>query len=198
MPAMIRDMRFNRRHLLMSALPVAALLPLTARAAPQKAYGIDAMQFGVRPNAADDQSGALQRAINRAAQLRVPLILGPGRYRAGGLTLPEGVQIAGVRGATRLVFTRGPSLLAAEGAANLTLTGLTLDGGGARLPESRGLLHLNNARNLRIAHCEIINRSKIVILQNFIKISAVLLYDTIERFTLCNRVAYADNWEDNQ
>lgn len=151
MPAML-----NRRHLLMSALPAAALLPLAARAAPQKAYGIDAVQFGVRPNAADDQSGALQRAINRAAQLRVPLILGPGRYRAGGLTLPEGVQIAGVRGATRLVFTRGPSLLAAEGAANLTLTGLTLDGGGARLPENRGLLHLNNARNLRIAQCEII------------------------------------------
>ena len=109
-------MSFNRRHLLFGSLAGASAAAATpARAQEAKSYGIDAVQFGVRPGAAEDQSGKLQRAINRAAQLRVPLLLGPGRYRAGGLTLPQGAQISGVRGATLLAFTQGPSLMAAEG-----------------------------------------------------------------------------------
>lgn len=149
-------MLFNRRHLLIGSLTGAAALAAPARAQPVKAYGIDAVQFGVRPGAADDQSGKLQRAIARAAQLRVPLILGPGRYRAGGLTLPAGAQIIGVRGATRIAFTRGPSLFSAQHAGHISLTGLTLDGGGLALPENRGLVHLNNCAGLRIADCEIL------------------------------------------
>ena len=57
-------------------------------------------------------------------------MLAPGVYRAGGLTLPAGAQLAGVRGATRLIFTHGPSLLSAEHAETISLSGLTLDGGG--------------------------------------------------------------------
>ena len=68
----------------------------------------------LRPGAADDQSAKLQRAVDQAARTRVPLWLAPGVYRAGGITLAPGAQIVGVRGATRLVFTQGPSLLAAE------------------------------------------------------------------------------------
>ena len=83
------------------------------RRAPRRCrnFGLDAAQFGVRPGAASDQSGALQRAIDQAAQTRVPLMLAPGVYRAGDLKLPAGARLSGVRGATRLILTQGPSLL---------------------------------------------------------------------------------------
>src|SRR6185312_17169838 len=100
------------------------------RAAPPSPSGPDATHFGVHPGAPDDQSAALQRALDEAARTRVPLMLPPGVYRTGGLTLGSGAQLAGVRGATRLVFSEGSSLLAASHAEAVSLTGLTLDGGG--------------------------------------------------------------------
>ena len=51
----------------------------------------------------------------------MPLWLAPGRYRVGGLNLRPGSQIVGVRGATHLLFTHGPSLVAAEHAETVSL-----------------------------------------------------------------------------
>ena len=63
----------------------------------------------------------------------------------------------GVRGQTRLVFTEGPSLISGEGADHFTLTGLVLDGVRRRLPERRGLVHIENARGVKIADCQIMS-----------------------------------------
>ena len=126
-------MTINRRTILLGSL-ARRRFAAPANAAPLSAFGLDAAHFGVRPGAAGDQSGALQRAIDQAARTRVPLMLAPGVYRAGGLTLPAGAQLAGVRGATRLILTHGPSLLSAEHADTISLSGLTLDGGGQTLP----------------------------------------------------------------
>src|SRR3972149_2754408 len=65
-------------------------------------------------------------------------MLPPGGYRGGDLKLPSGAHVAGVRGATRLILTRGPSLLASEHAETVTLSGLTLEGGNRPLPHPRG------------------------------------------------------------
>ena len=143
-------MLVNRRRLLVGSLTSAATF-----AAPLSAYGLDPAQFGVRPGAVDDQSRALQRAIDQAAGTRAPLALAPGMYRAGDLKLPSGAQLVGARGATRIVLTRGPSLLSAEGGDSITLTGLILDGGGQPLPQNRGLVHLVAAKAVRIADCSI-------------------------------------------
>src|SRR6185369_1594622 len=143
----MRRMTLNRRIFLAGA---------AALAAPLSAHGMDAAQFGVRPGAPDDQSRALQRAIDETARRRVPLVLVPGVYRAGDLKLPAGANITGVRGA-KLVLTRGPSLLSAERADTIALSGLTLDGGNQPLPEHRGLLHLNNARGMRLVDCAILS-----------------------------------------
>ena len=148
------NMPLDRRHLLLGSA-AAALVPARAIAAPLSAHGLDAAQFGVRPGAPDDQSARLQRAIDEAARARVPLMLAPGVYRAGALRLPTGAQLFGVRGATRLVLTRGPSLLSAEGADSLTLSGLTLDGGRQPLPPNRGLVHLTAVKALRLADCTV-------------------------------------------
>ena len=87
-------MDLNRRHLIgASAAGVAgalAMSPDAARAAPlTSALGRDATQYGVRPGSPDDQTRALQRAIDEAARAQVPLALPPGVYRTGMLRPAE-------------------------------------------------------------------------------------------------------------
>jgi uncharacterized secreted repeat protein (TIGR03808 family) len=153
-------MDVNRRHLIgASAAGVAgalAMSPDAARAAPlASALGRDATQYGVRPGSPDDQTKALQRAIDETARAQVPLALPPGVYRTGMLRLQNGSQLIGIRGATRLVFTGGASMLQGEGAGHIGLTNITLDGGSIPLPTRRGLLHCLGGRDIRIADCEI-------------------------------------------
>ena len=153
-------MDVNRRHLLGASAAglagAAALAPDTARAAPlPSALGRDATQYGVRPGSPDDQTKVLQRAIDEAARAQVPLALPPGVYRAGMLHLPNGSQLVGVRGATKLLLTGGPSMLLGEGADHIGLSGLTLDGAGIPLAPRRGLVHCLGGRDIRIRDCEI-------------------------------------------
>ena len=154
-------MDVNRRHLIgASAAGVASALvmsPNVARAAPlTSALGRDATQYGVRPGSPDDQTRALQRAIDEAARAQVPLALPPGVYRTGMLRLQNGTQLIGVRGATRLIFNGGASILSGEGADSIGLTNITLDGGRIPLPARRGLVHCLSGRDIRIVDCEII------------------------------------------
>lgn len=146
-------MTVNRRTILLGSLGAALAAPV--KAAPLSTFGLDAAHLGVRAGAAGDQSGALQRAVDQAAQARVPLMLAPGVYRAGGLTLPAGANLIGIRGATRLVLTQGLSLLSAEHADTVSLRGLTLDGGGRALVQGRALVHFDDVKAVRIAECEI-------------------------------------------
>ena len=146
---MIRALTINRRQFLMGS--AATLI------APLSAYGLDAAQFGLHAGSPDDQSRAFQRALDQAARTRAPLVLAPGVYRAGDLNLPAGAQLFGVRGATRLIMTRGPSLLSTEGGDSITLSGLTLEGGGQALPQNRGLVHFTAAKGVKIVDCTIID-----------------------------------------
>ena len=153
-------MDINRRHLIgASAAGVAgamAMSPDAVRAAPlASALGRDATQYGVRPGSPDDQTKALQRAIDETARAEVPLALPPGVYRTGMLRLQNGTQLIGIRGATRLVFTGGASMLEGEGAGHVGLINITLDGGGIPLPARRGLVHCLGGRDIRITDCEI-------------------------------------------
>jgi uncharacterized secreted repeat protein (TIGR03808 family) len=147
-------MSVNRRTVLLGSL--AAALAAPAKAAPLSRFGLDAAHLGVRPGANDDQSAKLQRAIDEAARTRVPLLLAPGVYRAGSLTLPSGASLAGIRGATKLMLTHGPSLLSAEHADTISLSGLTLDGGGQPLPAGRALAHFDGVKAVRITDCDIV------------------------------------------
>jgi uncharacterized secreted repeat protein (TIGR03808 family) len=153
-------MNLDRRHVIGATVTgvagALAMPPHVARAAPLTSLaGRDANQYGVRPGSPDDQTRVLQRAIDEAARAQVPLALPPGVYRTGMLQLRNGTQIVGVRGATRLVFTGGASMLQGEGASSAGLTGITLDGSGIALPARRGLLHCLGGRDLRILDCEI-------------------------------------------
>jgi uncharacterized secreted repeat protein (TIGR03808 family) len=153
-------MDFTRRRLIgASAAGVAGALAMSPGAARTatltSSLGRDAAQYGVRPGSPDDQTRALQRAIDDAARASVPLALPPGIYRTGMLRLQNGTQLVGVRGATRLVFNGGASMLQGEGAGSVGLTNLTLDGGGIPLPARRGLVHCIGGRDIRITDCDI-------------------------------------------
>jgi uncharacterized secreted repeat protein (TIGR03808 family) len=154
-------MDLSRRHLIGASAAVGAagalaMSPDPARAAPlTSALGRDATQYGVRPGSPDDQTKALQRAIDEAARAQVPLSLPPGIYRTSMLRLQGGTQLIGVRGATRLVFNGGASMLSGEGAGHIGLTNITLDGSGIPLPTRRGLVHCLDGRDIRIIDCEI-------------------------------------------
>jgi uncharacterized secreted repeat protein (TIGR03808 family) len=153
-------MDVNRRHLIgASAAGAAGALAMSAdaaRAAPlTSALGRDVTQYGVRPGSPDDQTKNLQRAIDEAARAQVPLALPPGVYRTGMLRLQSGSQLLGVRGATKLVFNGGASMLLGEGANSIGLSGLTFDGGAIPLPTRRGLVHCLGGRDVRITDCEI-------------------------------------------
>src|SRR5580658_906091 len=153
-------MDVNRRHLIgASAAGIAGALavsPDAARAAPLTSLlGRDITQYGIHPGSPDDQTRALQRAIDDAARAQVPLALPPGVYRTGMLRLQNGTQLVGVRGATKLVFTGGASMMSGEGAGGIGLSNITLDGGGIPLPTRRGLVHCLGGRDIRITDCEI-------------------------------------------
>jgi|SRR5579862_2251092 len=152
-------MAIDRRHFISAAVTGVVVGPTIvatpARAIALSALGIDAAQLGVRAGAADDQSQALQRAIDQAAKSGAPLALGPGLYRAGDLRLPAGGQLVGVRGATRLVLSRGAPLISASHTEQPSLSGLVLDGAGIPLGAGRGLIHFSGARKIKISDCEI-------------------------------------------
>jgi uncharacterized secreted repeat protein (TIGR03808 family) len=122
--------------------------------------GIDAVQLGVRAGGTVEQTAALQNAIDQTAGARVPLVLGPGEYRTGELTLPTGAQIIGVRGATRLIFEGGAAMIAAHGADHVMLSGLIFDGKNKSLPEKRGLLNMSWGGDIRIIDCEVVNSGR--------------------------------------
>lgn len=152
-------MDLDRRLLMLSGVAAAAPTAAAAAAAPAPAaaspFGIDAEQLGVRAYGSEDQSRALQRAIDQAAAQRLPLLLRPGIYRAAGLRLPPGAQLSGIRGATTLLLSQDLSLVESRSADGISLTGLGFDGGGRPLPEGRGLVHLLGGRGLRILDCDV-------------------------------------------
>ena len=152
-------MDIDRRRILRLGATAAAAgataAPALAAAPPIATLGLDAAHFGLRAGSSEDQSRALQNAIDAAARARAPLAIPPGSYRAGNLKLPAGAQLVGVRGATQIILTEGPSLFTAVGADHITLSGLVLNGARRPLGDGRGLVHLESCHALRIVDCEI-------------------------------------------
>ena len=105
--------------------------------------GHDADLSGLLPDAIDDQSRLFQRAIDEAAAQDRVLRLPPGSYVLSNINLPDGARIAGVSGATRLIYGGRGHFLLSEGARRVELSGLVLDGANQRLGSHiSGLVHL--------------------------------------------------------
>ena len=127
---------------------------------PVSGLGVEAIHLGVRFNTFEDQTEALQRAIDRTAGARLPLILATGVYRARGLVLPKGARLVGVPGATRLIAVDNAPLIVARDADHILLSGITFDGSGKTLPEKAGLIQIANGRGVAIRDCEVIGSGR--------------------------------------
>jgi uncharacterized secreted repeat protein (TIGR03808 family) len=185
-------MSFDRRHMLAvlaGAVSATAASSASSREAQQaqsrdtvSRSAIDAATLGLRPNIKDDQSDILQRAIERSASAGSVLNIPPGFYRAGSLRLPANTLITGVPGATRIIMAGGPSMMMATGSDRIQLSGLVLDGADIPLPQRRGLIHLAQARAVRITDCEIVSAGR-----------NGLALDGVEGEVTGNTVGAADN-----
>ena len=153
-------MVLSRRSVLAMGLfgTASAVLPASAQsrgtaAGPLGHLGLDAGQLGLRPGVTEDQSRQLQAALKQATARGAPLLLPPGRYRVGGVALPENARIIGVPGETHLVTANGQPLLIARNLGRAELTGLGFDGLDIPSAQRSGLLTAENVGELTISGC---------------------------------------------
>lgn len=117
------------------------------------AMPLSAAELGLKSDAKQDQSAALQAAIDEAANRGTPLLLPPGRFRTGLLKLRPGLKLIATAGTTTLEFTGGEAFLLGEGADGAVVEGLNLDGGYQKLDPAQAdgliVLRTSNAIALR-------------------------------------------------
>jgi uncharacterized secreted repeat protein (TIGR03808 family) len=134
----------DRRTLILAG--AAAAFPAGAQATVAAAKAAPA---GLRPGSSEDQTSAIQRAIDQAAETRTPVSLPAGTFFTKSLHLRSGVQLSGVKGATRLVLLSTGPLISGERCEHVGLSNLVFDGM-HRPPASKGLLALSNCRRVVI------------------------------------------------
>ncbi len=152
-------MSHDRRLALTAGLALGALLPtLAAAAGPRRnettapARAATGPELGLLPDAASDQSRALQAAIDKATEHGAALVLAPGRYLARDIRLRPGTILIGTPGRTTLALSAPNHLLTGDSAHGARLAGLTLDGNGQQLAGGNraGLITVTNSRDLDI------------------------------------------------
>jgi uncharacterized secreted repeat protein (TIGR03808 family) len=123
-------MTIDRRAILSTTLGGIAIAAAASRAdAAPPAAQMPGTAVGLVPDTGADQTAALQAAIDNAAERKTALVLTPGRYLAGRVTLRAGTQIIAGNGTATLALARGGPLLTADNAAGIRITGLAIDGG---------------------------------------------------------------------
>ena len=148
------------RRLLLSAIASAGVCTAVTRVASAASMKpaqdglrgtIDISGYGVAPDRTGDQSRAISRLFNEAAEKGMPVFLPAGDYRISGIALPDMLWVSGVPGRTRLIHTGGGRFLTGEGLSKLTLSDLVFDGGGKSLgEEAGGLINLRGVADLTI------------------------------------------------
>lgn len=149
----------HRRSLITAAMAAGALAPAVGAlaAGPRKSEApaadkvASAAAPGLVPDAPGDQSQALQKAIDQAAQKGTALVLGPGRYRVQGIKLRPGTTLLGEGRRTVLALAGPGPLLLGDGAHGVRLERLALDGGQPAAEKSNpqsGLVELRSCRDI--------------------------------------------------
>ncbi|WP_204350715.1 hypothetical protein, partial [Klebsiella variicola] len=81
---------------------------------------------GLNPGSPDDQGKALNALLQKASATGDQIFLQPGTYIVSGVDLPARTNLAGISGATRLVYGGGGSFLRASSGAQIRLSGLVI------------------------------------------------------------------------
>jgi uncharacterized secreted repeat protein (TIGR03808 family) len=147
----------SRRSLLTGALGAAAATATVAvaNAGPRKAASeAVAGTHALLPETGSDDTARLQAEIDRAAADGRPVLLPPGTFRTGTLTLSPGTALIGTHRLTTLEFTGGAALLSANSATGLRIENLVLDGASRALDadEDAALIRFTDCANLKISN----------------------------------------------
>ena len=137
-------MTISRRAMIAGAAGAAGagLLPLARSGGAEMAAGADATE-------------PLRSAIDAATRAGRPYLISAGTLNVASLRLADGAQLIGVPGATRLVLRGAGPLIAADGAARVSLSGVTFDGAGRTLDSDHGLVDFSNVGALSMSDCAI-------------------------------------------
>ena len=126
-------------------------------AAPSSAL-LMASDFGVTAGA-EDQSVALQAAMNAAIGDQSMLVLPGGGIRAGGLVITGTLHMTGVAGSTVIESTGGEGpVLSASNISDVTVSNITVSGALAppKIAGDQGLVQFTGAGNLALHSCRIL------------------------------------------
>ena len=122
---------------------------------------LNAAELGLDSEASANQSRALQRLLDLASDDDRQIFLPAGSYVVSDLKLPARTRLAGVPGATRLVFGGGASMLRGERAELVRLRDLIIDGAGQPLDDYvPGIVHLIDSRDVSIEDCTVTGSSR--------------------------------------
>ena len=141
-----------------ATIAAAGAASSTAQAAPASSGLLMASDFGVEVGA-EDQSVALQAAMNAAIGSRSMLVLPGGRIRAGGLVITGPLHMTGVIGSTAIEAVGGDlPVLAASDTPDVTIAGITIDGATSppKIAGDQGLVQISGSTSLRIEACRIL------------------------------------------
>ncbi|WP_119392681.1 TIGR03808 family TAT-translocated repetitive protein [Taklimakanibacter lacteus] len=146
-------MDFSRR-IFMSAAPVLAAGtvsagPALAASAPAS---LSAAEFGLKPNSTADQSATLSKAVAKASERGLALLLPGGRYQISDMRIDRPVVIQGVAGQTKLVTRKGTRIFTIE-ATDVVLDGIGFEGSGDAAERDAALVAAQTSERLTIVNC---------------------------------------------
>ena len=122
---------------------------------------LDAVDLGMRPGGANDQSRELNAILQRASDERKPVFLPPGTYLVSNLNLPSFVNLTGVAGATRLIYGGDGHFMLGENADQIRLSELVIDGDNRWLADyARASLQITGTKQVTISECEFLGSRK--------------------------------------
>ncbi len=154
-------MTLNRRGILTAGMAIGAgSLALAAESTPARAEdarGINVIDFGAKPGSSADQSTAIQRAIDAAAQSHGAVVFPPGIYPVKNrLVAAASVVLCGPGPGGRAALVAGGSEPLLESGGGVTLWGLTLAGQGQA---GAVLVSLKGAHPIAVENCLFVNWS---------------------------------------
>jgi uncharacterized secreted repeat protein (TIGR03808 family) len=148
----------DRRAFLASALGAAAATPALAavgsESEPKLRGTLGEGDLAIDPNS---RSSSIQDLLDAASAENRQLFLPPGDFVVSELRLPPRTRLAGVPGATRLLFGGGRFMAMGERCEIVELAGLTFEGGTLPFDEFvPGLLTLTDCAAVSIDNCTIL------------------------------------------
>ncbi len=147
-------MQRERRWLIGAGLGLSGLGLAASRASARTTTAATssapASDLGVSPDTGRDVTAALQAAVDRAAERKVQLQIGPGRYIVRGLELRHGTRIAGAGPATVLQQAAGSPVLSGLSATDVSVENLTVKGGFPLIGSHRGLVELQRCGRIML------------------------------------------------